>query len=261
MLNGATSIETSVLTRFFDPLDGIEYNNNSKNKRRKRKSKRIADTEVLTINYRMVEVAPKTETQKQFFKEYKSNNVSAIGFAGTGKTFISTYLALKDVLHHHRYQKLVIVRSAVQTRNVGFLPGKAEDKAAAYEAPYVEIVEKLFNRDCYETLKSKGVIEFVLTSYLRGTTLDNCVILIDEAQNMDEHELKTVLTRVGQNAKVVLCGDTKQNDLRNTREVSGLKRILEIFGKMPSMSVVTFTRDDVVRSGFVREFLLAEDTT
>jgi phosphate starvation-inducible protein PhoH len=208
-------------------------------------------------------IKPKTENQRKTFREYSTGkNLLLHGVPGSGKTFISLYLALDELMNQNsKLQKVVIIRSAQSSKGIGFLPGTAKQKMEVYETPYSSICSKLFERsDAYQLLKNKGIIEFESTSFLRGTTIDDAIIIIDEAQNLSYQELKTVLTRVGDNSKIVICGDVNQDDLTSARynEESGLKSIMKIMDKIPSVSKVEFEIQDIVRSGFVKEFIIAE---
>jgi phosphate starvation-inducible protein PhoH len=202
------------------------------------------------------QINPKTPNQEKFFNSYRSGkNIAVIGAAGTGKTFLAFYLSLADILEEKAdYKKLVIVRSAVPTRDIGFLKGGAKEKVEQYETPYVSICHELFNRhDAYPLLKGRGLIEFVPTSFIRGTTLNDCVIIFDEWQNCTEHEIDSVITRVGPGTKIIFTGDGNQNDL--TKEASGFHKILRILKRMKSVDVIQFEVADVVRSGFVKDYL------
>ncbi len=214
----------------------------------------------LTLNH----IQPITDNQVRTFQAYdKGNNLFLHGCAGTGKTFISMYLALKEIEDgRSRRRKLVIIRTAQSSKDIGFLPGDEKRKLEVYEAPYKAICAELYHRDdAYEILKQKGLIEFHSTSFLRGTTIDDAVILVDEVQNQRYVELRTVLTRTGDKSRVVLCGDTKQDDLTSDRykESSGLADMMRVFERMGHMATVQFDIDDIVRSGFVRDFIIAEN--
>lgn len=208
-------------------------------------------------------VYPKTDNQRFAFESYFSgNNMSLVGSAGTGKTFLAMYLALTDVLgNDSRYKKVLIIRSAVTTRNIGFLPGSEEEKMAVYEKPYISICDELFEYNkSYENMKKGGYIEFESTSNLRGNTYNDCVVIVDEAQNMNLHELSTVITRLGRNSKMILCGDTRQDDLENYRnDSSGLNSFLRILDEMREFDIVKFGIDDIVRSKLVKSFLVAKE--
>jgi len=230
-----------------------------------RKQKRLMRKEgeqILDRQFAMKRIQPLTLAQDDLFQAYHAGqNIAAIGSAGSGKTYIALYLALQDVLEAEDYDKVIIVRSAVQARDQGFLPGTLKEKEAYYEAPYVEIASDLFERgDAYGILKHKGQVEFMTTSNIRGLTWHNAIVIVDECQNMNYEELRTIITRLGNNSKIVFCGDTKQNDLIKSKyDVSGLVKFLDVISNMRSFSTVMFTRGDVVRSGIVKEFLYAEE--
>jgi phosphate starvation-inducible PhoH-like protein len=216
------------------------------------------------LNLELHHIQPITDNQVRTFLAYdKGNNLFLHGCAGTGKTFISMYLALKELEDgRSRRRKLVIIRTAQSSKDIGFLPGDEKRKLEVYEAPYKAICAELYHRDdAYEILKQKGLIEFHSTSFLRGTTIDDAIILVDEVQNQRYVELRTVLTRTGDHSRVVLCGDTKQDDLTSDRykESSGLVDMMKVFGRMGHMHTVQFEIDDIVRSGFVRDFIIAEN--
>ncbi len=187
------------------------------------------------------------------------DNLAMLGTAGTGKTLLSAYCASSVVFRRdEECDHIVIVRSAVQTRDLGFLPGTLDEKLAAYEQPYHDAFSWLFRRKAtYEDMKEAGKISFLSTSFLRGVTLDNAVIILDEAQNLTFHELSTVLTRVGNNSRIIITGDTNQCDFDGKREASGLGIFREIVKDIRNFSVVEFTRNDIVRSGFVRSWITA----
>jgi len=205
---------------------------------------------------------PLTKNQQSAFTFYENNyNMLLHGMAGTGKSFLALYLSLQDIFHYETgYKKIYIVRSAVPTRDIGFLPGKDKDKTAVYEAPYQAICTELFKRgDAYEILKQKGIVEFVSTSYLRGITLSNCIIIVDELQNMSFHELDTIITRIGKNARIIFSGDMRQSDLTKEQERAGLKDFLRIVERMKSFKMVEFGVEDIVRSGIVKDYLIVKD--
>ena len=219
-------------------------------------------------NGMLVDVEPITDNQKILFEEYsKGKNLFAYGCAGTGKTFISLYLALKDVLDEMTpYDKVYIVRSLVSTREIGFLPGDHEDKSSLYQIPYKNMVKYMFEMPSdndfemlYGNLKAQETVSFWSTSFIRGTTLDNCIVLVDEMQNLNFHELDSIITRVGDNCKIMFCGDSTQTDLTKSNEKNGIldfKRIIEIMED--DFGVVEFGIDDIVRSGLVRNYLVTK---
>ncbi len=206
---------------------------------------------------------PKTRNQKLATDFYdKGNHLLLSGFPGTGKTFLALSMALRSV-NTFQYKQVIIVRSAVSTRDIGFLPGNHKEKMSEYERPYVEICQKLFDSKSqippFRQLQNSQYIQVMSTSYIRGITLEDCVIIIDEFQNMIEHELYSLLTRVGQNCRVVLCGDILQNDLRNQK--SGFFRLIETIKKMHDFKQVDFQIEDIVRSNFAREFIINWQST
>lgn len=207
------------------------------------------------LNFYLKEIEPLTKSQVAVFDSYK--HLMLHGCAGTGKTFISLYLALDD-LQKEEYSRIVLVRSAVPTREMGFLPGTEDEKSKVYEAPYVSIMQELFSRgdNPYGQLKQKGVINFLTTSYIRGTTFNDSVIIVDECQNMTFHELDSIITRVGKNCRIIFCGDFFQSDLKN----SGLKDFIRIIKGMYEFDFIEFGIPDIVRSDFVRSYLTEKYT-
>lgn len=216
------------------------------------------------LHFELKYIQPITDNQVRTFQAYdRGDNLFLHGCAGTGKTFVSIYLALKEIeAGRSRRKKLVIIRSAQSSKDIGFLPGDEKRKLEVYEAPYRAICAELYHRDdAYEILKQKGIVEFHSTSFLRGTTIDDAIIVIDECQNTRYTELRTVLTRTGDHSRVILCGDTKQDDLTSERykEASGLSDMMRVFNRMGDMTSIQFEIDDIVRSGFVRDFIIAEN--
>ena len=216
----------------------------------------------------MVDIKPLTKNQEKFFDEYKKGrNLFAYGAAGTGKTFVALYLALKEVLDVVTpYEKVYIVRSLVSTREIGFLPGDHEDKSFLYQIPYKNMVKYMFEMSddtefemLYSALKGQETIGFWSTSFIRGTTMDNAIILVDEMQNLNFHELDSIITRVGENTKIIFCGDAAQTDLVKTNERNGIldfKKI--ILAMVDDFESIEFDIDDIVRSGLVRKYLLTK---
>ena len=213
----------------------------------------------------LVTIKPITDNQKQVFASWKKGkNQFLFGCAGTGKTFISLYLALSEVLKNETpYDKVIVVRSLIPTREIGFLPGDEEDKAALYQVPYSNMMQFMFeqpNEQAFESLynriKAQGSYYFLSTSFLRGLTFDNSIIIVDECQNLNFHELDTIITRVGQDSRIVFCGDFNQTDLQKTNEKNGLHDFLNILEEMDEFNCTEFTIGDIVRSGFVRNYLI-----
>lgn len=203
------------------------------------------------LNFYLKEIEPLTKSQLAVFESNK--HLMLHGCAGTGKTFISLYLALDD-LQKEEHDRIVLVRSAVPTREMGFLPGTEDEKSKVYENPYVNIMQELFSRgdNPYGQLKQKGVISFLTTSYIRGTTFNDSVIIVDECQNMTFHELDSIITRVGRNCRIIFCGDFFQADLKN----NGLNDFMKIIKAMAEFDFIEFGINDIVRSDFVKSYLV-----
>lgn len=231
-----------------------------------KKQKRRAARQNESSDYRpntglnLTHIAPLTDNQNKVFEAFQESNLLLTGTAGTGKTFLAIYLALRDILETREQNKLVLVRSVVPSRDMGYLPGNTKEKMRAYEAPYYSIFDELFERgDAYDILKSKGVVDFISTSFVRGTTINDAVVVVDEIQNMNAIELHSVFTRIGRNCRVILCGDIKQNDLVRYKDVSGYPHFVAIIKRMKSFKHVEFNRDDVVRSELVKEYIITRD--
>ena len=212
----------------------------------------------------LITVSPLTENQKTAFEAYKKDNKSLIlhGSAGTGKTFISIYLSLEQVLEksNRQYNKLYVIRSVVPTRDIGYLPGDKQEKIEVYEDPYMSICAELFEcKDAYEKLKQQGVIEFLPTSFVRGITFDNSIIIIDECQNLNFHELDSVITRIGKDCKILFCGDFYQTDFVRENDKQGLKKFIKILNHLPQFANIEFSCDDIVRSDLVKSYILAKN--
>ena len=213
------------------------------------------------------DIEPLTDNQKVLFDAYDAGkNVVAYGSAGTGKTFITLYNALCDVLDPTTpYEKIYLVRSLVATREIGFLPGDHEDKSSLYQIPYKNMVKYMFELPTeadfemlYGNLKTQGTISFWSTSFIRGTTLDNAIVIVDEFQNLNYHELDSIITRVGENTKIMFCGDATQSDLTKQNERNGIADFMKILRVMPSVDLVEFGVEDIVRSGLCKEYLIAK---
>ena len=216
----------------------------------------------------LVDIEPITDNQKVLYESYRSDkHLVAYGAAGTGKTFVTLYNALRDVLDPKTpYERIYIVRSLVSTREIGFLPGDHEDKSSYYQIPYKHMVKYMFQMPSdadfemlYGNLKQQDTIKFWSTSFIRGTTIDQAIVLVDESQNLNFHELDSIITRVGDNCKIMFCGDSTQTDLTKSNEKNGIldfKRIIEIMED--DFGVVEFGIDDIVRSGLVRNYLVTK---
>ncbi len=218
-------------------------------------------------NTYLLDIEPITDNQKKLFDSYaEGKHLVAYGTAGTGKTFISLYNALSDVLDETTpYERIYLVRSLVSTREIGFLPGDHEDKADIYQIPYKNMVKYMFQMPSdadfemlYGNLKAQETIKFWSTSFIRGTTLDNAVIIVDEFQNLNFHELDSIITRVGENSRIIFSGDASQSDLVKTNDRNGIHDFLNILRKMPSFDIIEYGIDDIVRSGLVKEYIISK---
>jgi phosphate starvation-inducible protein PhoH len=209
-------------------------------------------------HFELRHIKPLTVNQERVFDAYYAGqNLMLHGYAGTGKTFLSSYLAIKDVLTQDIYKKVVIIRSVVPSRDMGFLPGTEKQKAEVYEQPYQEICDDLFGRgDGYKILKLKGLVEFTTTSFLRGTTFNDSIIIVDECNNMSFQEIDTVMTRIGTNSRIIFCGDYRQSDLVKPHDKTGIRELMAVTRRMPSFDHVEFNIEDIVRSGVVKEYII-----
>ena len=217
----------------------------------------------------MTDIKPLTDNQKIAFEEYRAGkNLLLHGAAGTGKTFIMLYLALQEVLDETTpYEKIYIVRSLVPTREIGFLPGDHEDKSYLYQIPYKNMVRYMFSMPddntfemLYDNLRAQDTIDFWSTSFIRGVTLDNAIIIVDEFSNLNFHELDSMITRIGEDSKLMFCGDITQTDLTREKETSGISDFISILQSMKDFTCIEFGLDDIVRSGLVKEYLIAKYT-
>ena len=218
-------------------------------------------------NAYLLDIEPITDNQKKLFDSYaEGKHLVAYGTAGTGKTFISLYNALADVLDETTpYERIYLVRSLVSTREIGFLPGDHEDKADIYQIPYKNMVKYMFQMPTdadfemlYGNLKAQETIKFWSTSFIRGTTLDNAIVIVDEFQNLNFHELDSIITRIGENSRIIFSGDASQSDLVKTNDRNGIHDFLNILRKMPSFDIIEYGIDDIVRSGLVKEYIISK---
>jgi phosphate starvation-inducible PhoH-like protein len=213
------------------------------------------------------DIKPLTDSQQLVFDSYaQDKNLFLYGCAGTGKSFVAIYLALKEILNLKTpYEKLYIVRSLVPTREIGFLPGDHEDKSNLYQIPYKNMVKYMFEMPddpsfdmLYGNLKAQETISFWSTSFLRGITIDNAIVLVDECQNLNFHELDSIVTRLGVNSKIIFCGDVAQTDLVKTYERNGILDFMKIIDNMEEFASVEFGVNDIVRSGLVKSYLVSK---
>jgi len=229
-------------------------------------TKQIKRKKPINTNY-LLDIEAITDNQKRLFESYKEGkHIVAYGTAGTGKTFITLYNALKEVLDESTpYERIYLVRSLVSTREIGFLPGEHEDKADIYQIPYKNMVKYMFQMPSdadfemlYGNLKAQESIKFWSTSFIRGTTLDNAIVIVDEFQNLNFHELDSIITRIGENSKIMFCGDASQTDLVKTNDRNGIVDFMNILRKMNSFDIIEFDINDIVRSGLVKEYIIAK---
>ena len=215
----------------------------------------------------LVEISPITPTQEKVFESYSNGkNLFLYGAAGTGKTFCALYLALKEVLDENTpYEKVYMVSSLVSTREIGFLPGDHEDKSSLYQIAYKNMVKYMFQMPddpsfemLYSNLKSQETISFWSTSFIRGTTLDKAIIVVDESQNLNFHELDSIITRVGEDAKIIFCGDVQQTDLIKVNERNGILNFMSILNTMEEFDMIEFGIEDIVRSGLIKSYLISK---
>ena len=215
----------------------------------------------------MTEIKPLTDNQKVAFEHHGlGKNLLLHGAAGTGKTFITLYLALQQVLDENSpYDKIYIVRSLVPTREIGFLPGDHEDKSALYQIPYKNMVRYMFTMPddnsfdmLYDNLRAQETISFWSTSFIRGVTLDNSIVIVDEFSNLNFHELDSMITRIGEDSKIMFCGDITQTDLTRENDKNGISDFIKILQNMEDFSCIEFGIDDIVRSGLVKSYLIAK---
>ena len=241
---------------FIDPDADYEFFEKRLTKKQRRAKRKGANTGLKLKN-----IEPRTVNQVKTFDEYQlDKHLLLQGVAGTGKTFISIYLALQEILSNYSdKQKLVIVRSVVPTRDMGFLPGNQKEKQKAYELPYTAIFSELFGRgDAYDYLKGRGVVDFISTSFIRGTTMSDSIVLVDECQNLTFHELDSIITRVGENCKIIFAGDFRQSDLERDYERRGILDFMKVIRSIPGFATIQFEEDDIVRSELVKSYIISK---
>lgn len=242
----------------FFAFKGDNMSKKPKNKNTNQKT----EAQQKAAHFELRHIKPLTPNQEKAFNAYQQGyHLMLHGFAGTGKTFCALYLALKEVLTNDSiYNKIIIVRSVVPSRDMGFLPGSMKEKAAVYEEPYREICDSLFGRgDGYDILKMKGIVQFTTTSFLRGITFNNAIVILDESQNLSFQEADTVMTRMGDESRIVVCGDFRQTDLLKPHEREGITQLMAITKKINTFEHVEFMKEDIVRSGLVKSYIIQKD--
>ena len=254
---------SKILNEHIDEAQLIPFN---RSKKKRKKAQQIKEqitttTVVQRQNLSIRNIKPITENQNLAFSSWKAGqNLLLHGLAGTGKSYISLYLALKELFNPESYYNhVLIVRSVVPTRDMGFLPGSIKEKSKVYEAPYQGICSELFGRgDAYEILKNKHILDFTTTSFIRGNTFYDTIVIVDEVNNLTFHELDSVITRLGDNCRIMLCGDYRQSDLVYQNDRNGLMTFIDIINKIDGFSHIEFGIDDIVRSGLVKSYIIAK---
>lgn len=241
--------------------DNVTSFNNKTLTKRQRRQLRKEQQQAKNSSLKIRNIQAKTQNQDKVFLDFDDGyNLLLHGLAGTGKTFISLYLALSDILEGYGDQRSVtIVRSVVPTRDMGYLPGNQKEKSKVYEAPYSNICSELFGRgDAYEVLKGRGMIDFVTTSFVRGITMSNTTVIVDECQNLTFHELDSIITRLGDNSRIIFCGDFRQSDLVRDEDRKGVLTFMQILSRMKGFTSIEFEEDDIVRSKLVKEYIISK---
>lgn len=234
----------------------------SKGKKRKLRKQRERTPQNENILNHLTCISPKTKNQEKVFNHFEEGkHLYLNGVAGTGKTFLSLFLSLEEFKFGNQYKEIIIVRSAVPSRDIGHLPGNKAEKEAAYEEPYIGICSELFGRgDAYSILKTKGIIKFTTTTHLRGMTFRDAIVIVDECQNLDFGETDTIMTRIGDNCRIIFCGDNKhQFDLKKHQGRGDINQFLSILKNLESFAGIQFEIDDIVRSGVVKEYIIERE--
>ena len=231
-------------------------------KSKKQKQKQPQAPVVLPRFESLKVIEPLTKSQEKVFKAFEKNNHLCLsGCAGTGKTFLAMYLALEEVMSgKSKAEKIIIVRSIVPTRDIGFLPGDRAEKESTYLYPYIAICAELFGDPmAWAKLVAKKQVEFLTTSFVRGITLRNSIVIIDEMQNLTFHELDSIITRLGDNCRLIMCGDYYQTDLEKKNDKCGILEFMEIIEQMKYFYSIEFGWQDIVRSGLVRDYIMTKE--
>lgn len=230
----------------------------AKSKNKKKEPLQVAVPKFDTL--RVIE--PLTKSQEKAFAAFRKNNHLCLsGSAGTGKTFLAMYLAFEEILSgKSKAEKVVVVRSIVPTRDIGFLPGDRAEKESTYLYPYIGICAELFGDPmAWNKLVAKKQIEFLTTSFVRGITIRNAIVIIDEMQNLTFHELDSMITRLGDGCRLIMCGDYYQTDLEKKNDKAGIVEFMEIIEQMKYFYCIEFGWQDIVRSGLVRDYIMTKE--
>lgn len=262
-INAGLEIDNKRTSRFH-PLDA-DQRRMLKRQRKAEKRARRAETRHHRDKFSLHPITPLTENQTRTFDAYRAGKHLLLhGYAGTGKTFISLFLGLEDIFDNKgsQFKKVVTIRSVVPSRDMGYLPGSALEKQRVYEEPYMEICDSLFGEgNGYNILKDRGLFEFTTTSFLRGVTFTDSIVIVDEMQNMTFQELDTVMTRIGENCRIIFCGDFRQTDLDKDQDRNGLHKFMNILHKLKGFEYIEFGREDIVRSSIVKDYIIARTET
>ena len=244
-------MQTNNAIPFNYEYDDLFYQKLSRREKRKLKGQN---------NLRIKKVEPITDNQTRAFTEYyNGKNLLLHGVAGSGKTYISLFLALQELLSSNDKRQINIVRSVVPTRDMGFLPGSIKEKSKAYEAPYYSIFTELFGRgDAYEYCKNKHLVNFLPTSFIRGININNSIVIVDECQNLTFHELDSIITRLGKNCRIIFSGDFRQSDLQYKEEQYGILKFMKVLRSVPQFSNIEFEKEDIVRSSLVKSYIISK---
>ena len=212
---------------------------------------------VICLNSKLKPIKPKTLGQKKYISAIEENIITfGIGPAGTGKTFLAIAMAAK-ALKNNSVSKIILTRPAVEAgENLGFLPGDLQEKIDPYLRPLYDSLYSILGYDNFLKLKEKGIIEVAPLAYMRGRTLDDSFIILDEAQNATNEQMKMFLTRIGFESKAVITGDITQIDL-GRRKNSGLVSVSKILNNIKGINFNYFDSSDVVRHSIVMKIIEA----
>ena len=215
-------------------------------------NKRQALSQIKRIDWRSLEF--RTPNQKSFYHTISRNDVTfSVGPAGCGKTFLATHYALKN-LAKGKYDKMVITKPLVEVdgEKLGYLPGDIDEKTMPYMMSLYYNMEQIIGKQRLEVLKKAGAIQVIPLAYMRGLTLTDSIVVLDEAQNATPAQIKTFITRIGQGSKYIVCGDLMQSDIR---KANGLEDAIKRFTGIRKVGFSQFDLSDVVRHPIVAELL------